>query len=160
MPITTPTYYGAAPAYAPPVQPQYPQQMAPPTKPVERQVFFMEVENQGVGDAYPLAPMCTAYLITKDKTLLIEKSSDEYGRIQYVNKYNLVKEEDSVLPPQPAQFDETKFATKDQLDDFVKRKDYDELLEMIGNLQDEISNITNPNEDSTTSSRGRKAGKQ
>ena len=146
MPLPTTNYYGAnyAPAqYTPAMNP------ALPPQPVERQTIFMMLDNEDSANAYPLAPMYTAYLMTKDEKILFKKSTDEYGRIQCLNKYQVIKEEE------PVEISQIDYVTKDQLQGFVKQKDYDELLEMIGNLEDELSNLKNePN------SRGRKAGKQ
>lgn len=155
--MTTPNYYGVAPTYATPPQPQY-SQVPPPPQSVERQTVFMFLDNPDGANTYPLAPNHTAYLMTKDEKVLIKKSTDEYGRVIAMDKFDLSKEVQTPTPVETPQIDTSNFATKDQLQGFAKQKDYDELLEMIGSMQDEIAFLKGNKDEQTESKRGRKAG--
>ena len=147
MPVTTPTYYGTQPMnYTVPNSQPYISQQVPmvqsqPQPQTQPQTIFMTIENEDAVSAYPLAPMCTAYLLTKDEKLLFKKSADEYGRIQSIRKYQLAQEDEKPISVEEPKVNTKNFATKDQLKNYVKQKDYDELLELIGNLKDEIDNL-------------------
>lgn len=120
--------YGRGYYTQPPQQPMYQQQpmMSIQDMPIEAVRFMNETEAK----AYVLLPNHKELLVVKDTGVAYLKATDGAGN-SMIRLFKFDEIEDSKAPT----FDASKFLTKDEVKNFVSRKDFEELAKKIDNFQ-------------------------
>ena len=133
--------------FVPYMQPQI--QMPQQTQQQEQQNSnaFIWVQGKEAAKAYLVGAGKDVLLMDSEEPYLYMKSTDANGKPQKMKVYKLVEEteEQEVVEETPV----INYATKDDIKDFAKQKDYDGILDIINDLQKEIESLKN----STTSTR-------